>query len=204
MAGIFYFYPMTMDEQQVVREFKAGSHSAFEQLYNQYSAAVYANIFKMVRQQDLAEDILQDVFAVLWTSREKIDLAQSVGNWLFVVSYHKSLSFLKKRLRENIVPAIGSAIADIPEEPEMDEQFYSAQLELLNTAVGHLPLHKQRVFRLYHFENKTFDEIAQELNLSVSSVKFYLKQSRAFIRQYVGGHFPHAVGLSLLLLVTIP
>jgi len=196
---------MTRDEQQIIREFIAGGHSAFEHLYNQYSAAVYANIRKMVRLPDLAEDILQDVFAALWTNRAKIDPAQPVGNWLFVVSYHKSLSFLKKKLRDNvIVPADEPAIADIPEDPGIDEKYYGAQIEILNTAVKRLPQHKQKVFRLYHFENKSFEEIAQELNLSVSSVKFYLKQSRSFIRQYVNDHFPQAVGISLLLLVTIP
>jgi RNA polymerase sigma-70 factor (ECF subfamily) len=194
---------MTRDEQQTVREFIAGSHTAFEHLYNQYSAAVYANIYKMVRLPDLAEDLLQEVFTALWTNRAKIDPAQSVGNWLFVVSYHKSLSLLKKKLRENIVPTVEPLMANIPEEAGMDEHYYSAQLHILNTAVERLPLHKQKVFRLYHFENKTFDEIAQELNLSVSSVKFYLKQSRSFIREYVSVHFPPAVGLSLLLLVTI-
>jgi RNA polymerase sigma-70 factor (ECF subfamily) len=195
---------MTRDEQQIIREFISGDHTAFEHLYNRYSAAVYANIRKMVILPNLAEDILQDVFTALWTNRAKIDPAQSVGNWLFVVSYHKSLSLLKKKLRENLIPADEAAIADIPEDPLMDEKYYSAQIDILNTAVDSLPLHKQRVFRLYHFEHKTFDEIAQELNLSVSSVKFYLKQSRSFIRQYVSDHFPQTVGLSILLLVTIP
>ena len=195
---------MTSDEQQIIREFIAGSHSAFERLYNQYSAAIYANICKMVRQSDLAEDILQDVFTVLWTNRAKIDPAQSVGNWLFVVSYHRSLSCLKKKLRENTIPAVEPALADIPEESAIDEQYYHAQIEVLNTAVNRLPPHKQRVFRLYHFENKTFDEIARELGLSVASVKFYLKQSRSFVRQYVSGQFPQAIGVSILLLVTIP
>jgi RNA polymerase sigma-70 factor (ECF subfamily) len=195
---------MTRDEQQIIREFICGDHHAFEHLYNQYSAAVYANIRKMVRLPNLAEDILQDVFTALWTNRNRIDPAQSVGNWLFVVSYHKSLSILKKKLRENLIPADEAVITNIPEVQEMDEKYYGAQIDILNTAVESLPLHKQRVFRLYHFENKSFDEIAQELNLSVSSVKFYLKQSRSFIRQYVGDHFPHAVGLSIFLLVTIP
>jgi len=155
----------------------------------------------MVRDTDLAADILQDVFTVLWTNRAKLDPTQSIGNWLFVVSYHKSISCLKKKLRENTVPAIEPVIADIPEEPEVDEKYYSAQIDILNHAVDRLPMHKQRVFRLYHFENKTFDEIAQELNLSVTSVKFYLKQSRSFIRQYVSGHFTPAAGISFLLLI---
>jgi RNA polymerase sigma-70 factor (family 1) len=202
---------MTADEQPIIRQFIAGSHSAFEHLYNQYSAAIYANIRKMVRQPDLAEDILQDVFTVLWTNRAKMDPDRSVGNWLFVVSYHRSLTHLKKKLRENTIPTAEPAafadiadIADLPEESGIDEQYYGAQIDILSTAVERLPAHKQRVFRLYHFENKTFDEIARELNLSTASVKFYLKQSRSFIRQYVSGHFPETIGLSILLLVTIP
>jgi RNA polymerase sigma-70 factor (ECF subfamily) len=192
---------MTRDEQQLIREFIAGSHSAFEQLYNLYSPAVYANIRKMVRPSDLAEDILQDVFTVLWTNRAKIDPAQPIGNWLFVVSYHRSIACLKKKLRENTIPIAEFPITDIPEEPEVDEKYYGAQIDILNHAVGHLPLHKQRVFRLYHFENKTFDEIAEELHLSVSSVKFYLKQSRSFIRQYVSTNFNQVAGISLMLFV---
>ena len=192
---------MTRDEQQTIREFIAGSHSAFEHLYNQYSAAIYANIRKVVRPADAAEDILQDVFTVLWTNRAKLDPAQSIGNWLFVVSYHRSISYLKKKLRENTVPAAELTIADIPEEPGTDEKYYGAQIDILTNAVHRLPLHKQRVFRLYHFENKTFDEIAQELDLSVGSVKFYLKQSRSFIRQYISGHFTDAAGISLLLVI---
>ncbi|HVW58898.1 MAG TPA: sigma-70 family RNA polymerase sigma factor [Puia sp.] len=191
---------MTRDQQQLVREFIGGSHSAFECLYNQYSAAVYANIRKVVKPADIAEDILQDVFTVLWTNRAKLDPGQSVGNWLFVVSYHRSLSYLKKKLRENTVPAAELLVENIPSEPEMDEKYYGEQINILNSAVDHLPLHKQRVFRLYHYENKTFDEIAQELDLSVGSVRFYLKQSRAFIRQYVSSNFAPTAGISLTIL----
>lgn len=191
---------MTTNEQQIIKAFIAGDHNAFEHLYNQYSAAIYANIRKMVRPADAAEDILQDVFTVLWTNRAKLDPDQSVGNWLFVVSYHRSISYLKKKLRENTVPAAELLVENIPSEPETDERYYGEQIHILNRAIDHLPLHKQRVFRLYHFENKTFDEIAQELNLSVGSVRFYLKQSRAFIRQYVSSNFAPAAGISLTIL----
>jgi len=194
---------MTREEEHIIREFIAGSHAAFEQLYNQYSAAIYANIRKMVTPTDAAEDLLQDVFTVLWTNRAKLDPSQSVGNWLFVVSYHRSISYLKKKLRENTIPAVEPTVAEIPEEPKTDEKYYGEQITILNSAVDRLPLHKQRVFRLYHFENKTFDEIAQELNLSVASVKFYLKQSRSFIREYVSGHFTPTAGISLLLLILL-
>lgn len=192
---------MFEEEQQLIREFSAGNHTAFEHIYEYYCDAIYANIRKTVLPSDAAEDILQDVFATLWDSRSKIDPRQSIGNWLFVVSYNKSVSYLRKKLRERIdfVPEISSV--EIQEEPAPDEQCYIRQVAALEDAVKRLPPHKRKVFDLYHFENKNCDEIAEELNLSVSSVKFYLKQSKSFIHNYVGEHFTHLAEISLLLLI---
>src|ERR1700761_1581884 len=90
------------EEEHIIREFISGSHDAFGHIYNRYSPAVYANIRKIVKPVDLAEDILQEVFTVLWTNRGKIEPGQSIGNWLFVVSYNRSLSCLRQKLKENI------------------------------------------------------------------------------------------------------
>lgn len=190
-----------LEEQQLIRKFSAGNHTAFEHIYEKYCDAIYANIQKIVLPVDAAEDILQDVFMTLWNSRSEIDLSRPIGNWLFVVSYNKSISYLRKKLRERIdfVPEVISM--DIAEDPVPDEQYYIQQAAALESAVNRLPPHKQRVFNLYHFENKTCDEIAEELNLSVSSVRFYLKQSKSFIRNYITGHFTHLTGMPLLLLI---
>lgn len=175
----------------------------FDRLYHTYHQAVYANIFKMVSHSPCAEDILQEVFLALWENRRSLD-AGKVAGWLFVVSYNKSATYLKRKLKESSWLGTGDvalagdlAVADAP-----DEALFQLRLSAVEEAINHLPARKKEVFRLCRFEGKSYDEVAELLGISVLSVKDYLKQSTQFIRKYVSNHYPHfeVTSLSLLLL----
>ncbi|HZH54969.1 MAG TPA: sigma factor [Sphingobacteriaceae bacterium] len=76
-----------------------GDSDAFDSIYHRYHQSIYANIFRIVRRSDHAEDILQDVFVTLWQYRHNLNQDRPVAGWLFVVSYNKSLTFLRQQLR---------------------------------------------------------------------------------------------------------
>jgi RNA polymerase sigma factor (sigma-70 family) len=157
----------------------------FDRLYHQYHQAVYANIYKMVCRQQCAEDLLQEVFLAFWENRRSLD-AERVAGWLFVVSYNKAASYLKKQLKEAnlLVPVINlSNDIIVPEQP--DERLYQLRLSVVEEAINHLPARKKEVFRLCRFEGRSYDEVAALLGISVVSVKDYLKQSTQFIRKYI-------------------
>jgi RNA polymerase sigma-70 factor (ECF subfamily) len=169
-----------------------GQRSAFEALYHRYKQPVYANIRKMVPDPDAAEDLLQETFIALWENRQAIAPAKGAGGWLFVVSYNKAASYLKKKLREAAILEPETDLAELAVADELaDEELYTAQLALVEEAVAHLPARKQAVFRLCRFEGKSAEEVAAATGISVASVKDYLKQSTRFIREYIQlGHAP--------------
>ncbi|MFT3825330.1 MAG: sigma-70 family RNA polymerase sigma factor [Chitinophagaceae bacterium] len=173
----------------------------FDGLYRRYHQAVYANICKMVHEPQAAEDILQEVFLALWENRQKLDAGQVAG-WLFVVSYNKAATFLKKKLKE---PAVLLHTEELPEpfvsSESTDEDLYHLKLSIVEEAVSHLPARKKEVFRLCRFEGKSYDEVATLLGISVVSVRDYLKQSTQFIKKYVSLHYPHFEATALTLLV---
>lgn len=166
-------------------------------MYHQYHQAVYANIWKIVKQHEAAEDILQEVFLALWERRMKLDAAKIAG-WLFVTSFNKSLKYLKRKERRQ-VPLI---TMDLYQEEPLNEALYTFRLSIVEEAVNHLPERKKEVFRLCRYEGKSYDEVACILGISVSSVKDYLKQSTRFIKDYISHHHAEglAAGTSLLLL----
>lgn len=171
----------------------------FDSLYHRYHQAVYANIFKMVHQPQAAEDILQEVFLALWTNRRKLNTEQVAG-WLFVVSYNKAASCLKKKLREAAILVNNEALPEPAISPaSTDDDLYDIRLSIVEEAIGHLPARKKEVFRLCRFEGKSYDEAAALLGISAVSVRDYLKQSSQFIKKYVSRHYPHieAAALSL-------
>jgi RNA polymerase sigma-70 factor (family 1) len=183
-----------------------GQRSAFEALYHRYKQPVYANIRKMVPDPDAAEDLLQETFIALWENRQAIDPAKGAGGWLFVVSYNKAASYLKKKLREAAILEPETDLAELTVADELaDEELYTNQLALVEEAVAHLPARKQAVFRLCRFEGKSAEEVAAATGISVASVKDYLKQSTRFIREYVQtGHSPALAVAGLLVLLDLP
>ncbi|WP_159441075.1 sigma-70 family RNA polymerase sigma factor [Pedobacter caeni] len=174
----------------------------FDRIYEQYHQLIYANIFKLIKSAPIAEDILQDVFFSLWENRMKIDIQKSVSGWLFIVSYNKSLSILRKKVKEAVEYVENyDAYDDISEEIFLNEAVYESQLQILEEAVVALPPQRQKVFRLCHFEGKSQEEVAKILGLSTASVKDYLKHSKRFIREYVltKTHLNQAIGLAIIL-----
>nr|WP_315424407.1 sigma-70 family RNA polymerase sigma factor [uncultured Pedobacter sp.] len=180
------------------------NRDVFDQIYKEYHKAVYANIFKLIKDPSIAEDILQDVFFALWENKAKLDPEQPVSAWLFVVSYNRSISYLRKKIKQNIryVDSYDS-FHTVAEEIFPDQYLIEAELNMLEEAINALSPQKQKVFRLCRFEGKSQKETAQLLGLSTESVKDYLKQSKYFIREYMLSRNPTCGIISVSVLVML-
>ena len=192
------------DEAAAAKLLPEGNMEAFDYYYHSYHQSIYANIIKIVQLPQSAEDILQDVFLAFWENRGKFAGQASVAGWLFVVSYNKSLSFLKKKLKESTVLLEDPSLVDrLMDAPVVDEDFYRKQLEILEHAVSTLPERKQKVFRLCRFEGKSVEETARILGISSNSVKDYLKQSSRLLRQHVQKEYASELALAGVLVVSL-
>ena len=180
------------------------NRNVFDQIFKEYHKAVYANIFKLIKDPSIAEDILQDVFFALWENRVKLDADQPVSAWLFVVSYNKSISSLRKKLKQAIQYVDSyDPFYSVAEEIFPDQYLIEAELNMLEEAINALSPQKQKVFRLCRFEGKSQKETAQLLGLSTESVKDYLKQSKYFIKEYILSRNPTGGIISVSVLVIL-
>jgi RNA polymerase sigma-70 factor (family 1) len=178
-----------------------GDIRAFDDLYYKYHTAVFSNIFKLVRQQEAAEDILQDVFAALWENRGKMDRERSVAGWLFVVSHNKAIKFLAKKVKEKILVQ-EEAAAEIAEISDIGHQQVEYQYSLINEAIENLSPQKKIVFTLCKLEGKTYEEAAQTLGISPQTVKEYVGAALKFIRAYSLSRYGLNAPVSLSFLIT--
>jgi len=173
---------------------------AFDDLYYKYHNAVFANIFKLIKQQEAAEDVLQDVFTALWVNRKKISREKSVAGWLFVVSYNKAIKYLHKAVREKILfnQEVGS---DIAEAPTREVEQIEYQFNLINEAIENLPPQKKRVFTLCKLEGMTYEEAAGVMGISPHTVKEYVSAASKFVKAYSLNQYAIGAPLSLSALV---
>lgn len=181
-----------LSDEKLASALTKGSAEAFRSLYDRYRRPVYANILKIVRQPEYAEDILQEVFVALWEHRSRIKANHSIGGWLFVVSFNKASTFLKKKLKESLDYVDEyTDYEHILLDEAVNEEEYLAQWTIVEEAVNALPTRKKEVFKLCRFEGKAKEEVASMMGISTVSVKDYLKQSNRAIKDYIALKYPH-------------
>lgn len=161
---------------------------AFDALYWKYHQALYKNIIKFTKDRHAAEDILQDVFVVLWEKRRDIEPEQSVSGWLFVISFNKAVSYLRKQLKKSeaindwLIRNAGEKILLPESEKPLNAGYW------IDQAVAKLSPQKQQVFILCKLEGKSYEETARKLNISKHTVKEYLSLAVTSVKDYIRKH----------------
>ncbi|WP_282638712.1 RNA polymerase sigma factor [Sphingobacterium thalpophilum] len=180
----------------------------FDQLYYQYHQSVFLNIRKYIKDNDIAQDVLQEVFVSLWENKDNISYERNIAGWLFVVSSNKAISYFKKHINKNLFLSIdASEIADfsLDESEELASQIYDIQWSILEKAIDDLPQKRREVFCLCKLQGYSYTDVASQLGISIESVKDYIKKSNKSIIRYIEEHYNRdetlIQGLLLILLM---
>ncbi|SDP86127.1 RNA polymerase sigma-70 factor, ECF subfamily [Mucilaginibacter sp. OK268] len=175
-----------LNDNDLVVALRNDDVKAFEQLYLKYRTAIYKNILKLLKDPDESRNVMQDVFVSLWEKRMTLDPLKQVSGWLFGVSYNKSITRIKKMLKES------SMFKHIENDLFCGDEQYAylkeAKLKLLDEAFLNLSPQKQRVFELCKLQGKTCEETAIELKISKYTVKEYLAAAVKNIKEYIERH----------------
>jgi RNA polymerase sigma-70 factor (ECF subfamily) len=170
----------------VISSFPEMDTEAFTLIYNRYWQALYRNISKIIFQQDIAEDILHDVFFKLWENKYKLRDESSIASWLFAVSYNMSISYIRRLIKEK--KYISVQVPEITEDiffQQQDIQIGELREELLHDAIRLLPERKKRVFELCKLQGKSYAEAGAILGISPNTVREYMTASIKFVKRHV-------------------
>ena len=172
--------------------------NAFNAIYWEYHTAVYANALKLIKDPVIAEDIVQEVFVTVWGKRHTIDLEQDFAGWLFVISYHKTIDQLKRKLKETLAhKKISISIED--HSILLNADLKEEQLSAIAKAMDQLSPQKRKVVELCKVQGRTYKKAAEELHISKYTVKEYLSEALVSIRKYIGEH-PRQTGIVIYFL----
>ncbi len=173
--------------------------NAFNTLYWEYHGAVYANALKLIKDPVIAEDIVQEVFVTVWGKRHTIDPEKDFAGWLFVISYHKTVDQLKRKLKDTLAHRkLVISIEDNSIHVNIDSK--EEQLTAIEKAMDQLSPQKRKVVELCKVQGRTYKKAAEELHISKYTVKEYLSEALVSIRKYIGEH-PRQTGIVIYFLV---
>jgi RNA polymerase sigma factor (sigma-70 family) len=143
-----------------------GDHTAYRQLYERYSRAMFNTSLRIVNSRHDAEDILQEAFADAFQQLSQFEKRSTFGAWLKQIVVYKSINLLKRK-KINFLEIDGTA--DRADEVNAENTWYT--VEMIKELIRELPDGYRTVLSLYLFEGYSHDQIAESLGLAPSTVR---------------------------------
>lgn len=193
---------VAMKEEALLLRLKDADVSAFNYIFYAYSKPVLKNIHRFVKDEQYAEDVLQDVFVRLWERKSQLSESVSLGGWLMVVSHNMALNFLQSKVKEKLIATSSDEekIFMLAEETTNNKLQLEAQLLHLEKTIQALPHKQLQAFTLCRLQSKTYAQASDIMGISPHTVREYVAKAMDKVRREFIGVPSDTVFLLLLLL----
>jgi RNA polymerase sigma-70 factor (ECF subfamily) len=173
------------DEKALLVKIASGDERAFRKLFDLYKERFYSVVLKMTHSDEVAEDIVQDVFMNIWSKRESLVNIDNPSSYFFTAVYRKVYHHYRKvALEKRLLQAAPSIKEWVNTTDEMVMAHESS--ELICQAISKLPPQQQLVFKLSKQEGLSREDVASQLHISPNTVKNHLSNAIKFIRAFLG------------------
>ena len=170
---------MQLSDKIIVEELRKGNEQVYRSLFDNYYPTLMQFAFRFVYDKDACKDLVQDVFITLWEKRETQNI-NTLKWYLHTAVKNKCLLYLRNIgiKDKHQVYIIDSYLSEHAKEDILDPQL----VREVNEALDQLPKEMKRIFRLKYVHGLTMNEIAEDLDISVSTVKTQLGRARLKLR----------------------
>ena len=144
---------------------------AFSELLDEYQERLYWHIRKIVTTHENADDVLQNTFIRIYKSIQKFQEKSTLHTWMYRIAYNESIRFLEKNNKKSYtnIDAISESNLEVLFE---DEYFDGDEIQRkLNTIINGFKEKQKRVFMMKYFDDLSFRQISEILNVSESTLK---------------------------------
>jgi RNA polymerase sigma-70 factor, ECF subfamily len=184
-----------LSDQEVVLIARAGREAAYRELIRRYERPVFALLFRMVRDRELAEDLAQETFIKALNAIESYRPEFKFSSWIFKIANNAAIDHLRRRELDTL-SLDGSPHAETPEQMQATALQIGARQEspldavearelggAIEQAIAQLRPEYRSCILLRHVEGRAYEEIAEILNLPLGTVKTYIHRARNELRQ---------------------
>jgi len=163
---------------------KNGDTESFKWIYAQYHSLIYYYSLKFIQQETMAEEATADVFITLWKKRTLIDPNLPSQAFLYKIAKDTAYNYLKKIAANDRLKQVYLKNYPLIDLKNGEVLFLEKeQLEQLNQIIETLPPKRLEVFKLRYHKGLNNNTIAQQLGISINTVKVHLAKSRLFLKE---------------------
>lgn len=172
----------------IVQRLRLGDEQAFRQIYDLYAGKLHAFALKLVKSPALAEDIVQDVFVIIWELRGSLDPEKNFQSYVFTVTRNQALNVLKRSSTNKLV--LHEIFFHAARSSNSTEAWlnFDETTKILSEGLNQLPPQQKRVFELCKLNGLSYEQAAAELRISPGTINAHLVKSIKFLKAYLVQH----------------
>lgn len=178
----------SLEDDHYVKKAISGDQEAFRILMNKYQKPLYYHIVKMVKNHEQIEDIIQESFVKAFSNLDSYNTNYAFSTWLYRITTNHTIDYLRKRklqttsINEPVRAKDGEMQFQIVGNAETDRKIIRKERKkIVSDAIQNLPEKYREVIQMRHLEEMSYQEISEELDLPLGTVKAHIFRAREML-----------------------
>jgi RNA polymerase sigma-70 factor, ECF subfamily len=180
-----------MSDKELVEQILNGDYSHFRHLVEEYKLQVQRTCYGFTQSQSDAEDIAQEVFIEVFESLGSFRHQSKISTWIYRIAVNKSLNHLRKQKRRLIVQSLEDLLVgkgkaeEYIDDRRLPDDFTDPDenTKRLKLALNELPNNQRVAITLYTYQQLSYKQISEVMDISVSSVESLIFRSKRNLRK---------------------
>ncbi len=174
-------------DEQLIREFQAGSSAAFDEIVRRYRNPLFSFIYRILNDPAFTEDLLQETFIRVWTNRDSYREVARFSTWIYTIAGNLAKSELRRQKIRRWTSLGGASsseaderpleVADESSDPHRDYERRNIQ-QRVDHEVAKLPIVFREVIILRDVQELSYEEISEILKIPLGTVKSRVNRAR--------------------------
>lgn len=172
-----------MSEEECLTRLIRGDRSAFNMIYRKFSRLLFCFSVKLVKDEQLAMDIVQDVFLKVWEKRKDIRLESAFSAYLLKIAHNHILNGIRKGIHHEKYKQYQVAHTTNADHTTENQIVFRDLFKTTQFVIDQLPEKRRQVFKLSRDHGLSNREIANQLHLSVRTVENHIHKALIFLKE---------------------
>lgn len=178
---------MSFSDEELYEQILAKDQHALEELYNKYERLVYSFAYRMMQDQQRAEDIVQDVFTKLWRDHAPFDASRGkFSSWLLTMTRNRCLDVIRKSAKQQEVGLLdkdAERVTDTMHDAPEQAVEWQEKSDRIREALSYLKEDQRKIVELFYFHGYSQDRISKDLNIPLGTVKGRIRLALQHLRK---------------------
>ena len=182
----------SLEDDKWVQLAVKGDEKAYAELSNKYQKPLYFHIRKMIRETDYVEDLVQDIFMKAFKNLKNYKNDYAFSTWLYRIATNHTIDYLRKKKLDTFSINTDSSDEDQApiqledEDTHTDEPMIRRQRKnKVHEAIDQLPEKYRLIILKRHIEEKSYQEISEEMDIPLGTVKAHIFRARELLYKYM-------------------